>query len=177
MHPRIQWVLPNASPVLLPERLEWPGQPFLPLRRPIEWDSPESCPYTVSCSKERLIVLLLRQTLPCHFSVYIIHLFSYAPAGYTHLSEIISLPAESPSEIFNFLMCVELYTCFFKMATGISIPIFYQNKFSLCVFRLIQINPHTLHTVCLSSDDPYISSSHGHRCPTGKEEQSGSEWP
>lgn len=147
MHPRIQWVLPNASPVLLPERLEWPGQPFLPLR----------------------------QTLPCHFSVYIIHLFSYAPAGYTHLSETVSQPAESPSEIFNFLMCVELYTCFFKMATGISIPIFYQNKFSLCVFRLIQINPHTLHTVCLSSDDPYISSSHGHRCPTGKEEQSGSE--
>ena len=42
---------------------------------------------------------------------------------------------------------------------------------------LIRINPHTLHTVCLSSDDPYISSSHGHRCPTGKEEQSGSEWP
>lgn len=112
MHPRIQWVLPNASPVLLPERLEWPGQPFLPLRRPIEWDSPESCPYIVSCSKERLIVLLLRQTLPCHFSVYIIHLFSYAPAGYTHLSETVSQPAESPSEIFNFLMCVELYTCF-----------------------------------------------------------------
>ena len=126
---------------------------------------------------ERLIVLLLRQTLPCHFSVYIIHLFSYAPAGYTHLSETVSQPAESPSEIFNFLMCVELYTCFFKMATGISIPIFYQNGFSLCVFHLIRINPHTLHTVCLSSDDPYISSSHGHRCPTGKEEQSGSEWP
>ena len=117
---------------------------------------------------ERLIVLLLRQTLPCHFSVYIIHLFSYAPAGYTHLSEIISLPAESPSEIFNFLMCVELYACFFNMATGTSIPIFYQNGFSLCVFRLIQISPHTLHTTCPSSDDPYISSFHGHRCPTGR---------
>ena len=177
MHPRIQWVLPNASPVLLPERLE---REDYSSPRPCTFGghirhSPEVCPYTVSCPMGRLIVFLLRQTLPCHFSVYIIHLFSYAPAGYTHLSETVSQPAESPSEIFNFLMCVELYTCFFKMATGISIPIFYQNKFSLCVFRLIQINPHTLHTVCLSSDDPYISSSHGHRCPTGKEEQSGSE--
>ena len=37
------------------------GEIPLHLRRPIEWDSPELCPYTVSCSSERLIVLLLRQ--------------------------------------------------------------------------------------------------------------------
>lgn len=50
------------------------GEIPLHLRRPIEWDSPELCPYTVSCSSERLIVLLLRQAaFPLPFSVYIIH--------------------------------------------------------------------------------------------------------
>ena len=54
---------PCASPVLLPERFEIStGEIPLHLRLPIEWDSPELCPYAVSCSPERLIVLLLRQT-------------------------------------------------------------------------------------------------------------------
>ena len=53
---------PVASPVLLPERFGIStGEIPLHLRLPIEWDSPEMCPYTVSCSSERLIVLLLRQ--------------------------------------------------------------------------------------------------------------------
>ena len=64
-----------AFSVLLPERFGIStGEIPLHLRLPIEWDSPEMCPYTVSCSSERLIVLLLRQRdkVP-HFSVYIIH--------------------------------------------------------------------------------------------------------
>ena len=49
-----------TDPVLLPERLGF----FSPLhlRLPTEWVSPELCPHAVSCSPERLIVLLLRHT-------------------------------------------------------------------------------------------------------------------
>ena len=67
MHPCIAGCYPAASPVLLPERFGI-GDPLAPsASASFQRSSPEMCPYTVSCSTERLIVLLLRQTFSCLF--------------------------------------------------------------------------------------------------------------
>ena len=48
------------------------GEIPLHLRRPIEWDSPELCPYTVSCSSERLIVFSFGR-VPFQLSFFSVH--------------------------------------------------------------------------------------------------------